>query len=101
MNNVEILLNKILKRLSTVIDPETGIDVIRMKLVINLNVDSDGKVTYDFRPSSPLCPIAAPLALDIIQAISEVPGVTKQAINVVDYIDADQLNITLKAFLHK
>jgi len=44
-------------KLTTVIDPETGVDVMRMKLVQDLVVTEDGKVSYKFRPSSPLCPI--------------------------------------------
>ena len=80
----------------TVIDPETGADVIRMRLIQDLQVDAAGKITYIFRPSSPLCPIAVPLALGIIEAIREVPGVTAQSITVVDYVQADVLNEILK-----
>ena len=80
----------------TVIDPETGADVIRMRLIQDLQVDAAGKITYIFRPSSPLCPIAVPLALGIIEAIREVPGVTAQNITVVDYVQADVLNEILK-----
>ncbi len=100
MENFE-LLEKISEKLSTVIDPETGVDVMRMKLVQNLMVEIDGKVTYQFRPSSPLCPIAVPLALAIIQAIKEVPGVTGQQITVVDYVEAEQLNEILSTILEE
>jgi len=89
----------VLDRLKTVIDPETGADVIRMQLVRDINVDDAGKVTYIFRPSSPLCPIAVPLAVMIIQAIGEVEGVTAQRITVVDYIQADRLNEILSSVL--
>ncbi len=100
MENFE-LLEIISEKLSTVIDPETGVDVMRMKLVQNLMVENDGKVTYQFRPSSPLCPIAVPLALAIIQAIKEVPGVTGQQITVVDYVEAEQLNEILSTILEE
>lgn len=95
------LLKAIGEKLMTVIDPETNTDVIRMRLVQNIVVDEAGKVTYTFRPSSPLCPIAVPLALGIIQAISEVPGVCGQNITVIDYIQADQLNEILKGVLEE
>jgi len=100
MENFE-LLEIISEKLSTVIDPETGVYVMRMKLVQNLMVEIDGKVTYQFRPSSPLCPIAVPLALAIIQAIKEVPGVTGQQITVVDYVEAEQLNEILSTILEE
>ena len=93
------LFQAILEKLVTVIDPETGVDVLRIKLVKDLTVDPDGKVTYIFRPSSPLCPIAVPLALAIIQVIKEVPGVTAQSVTVTDYVQADQLNDILLTIL--
>lgn len=91
------LRNAILERLSKVIDPETGVDVITMQLVQNITIDDAGKVTYTFRPSSPLCPIAVPLAVMIIQALGEVEGVTGQSITVVDYVEADKLNAILQS----
>lgn len=100
MENSE-LYNEIHQKLSTVIDPETGVDVMRMKLVKNLTLDTEGKVTYIFRPSSPLCPIAVLLALAIIQAIKEVPGVTAQRVTVTDYVQADQLNEILLTILEE
>lgn len=94
--NPEILREAVLEKLKGVIDPETGVDVIRMHLVQDLRVDNSGKVTYQFRPSSPLCPIAVPLALMILQAVQETPGVAGQQITVTDYIQADDLNAILK-----
>ena len=90
--NPEAVRNAILEKLASVIDPETGADVIHMRLVLELAVDAEGKATYIFRPSSPLCPIAVPLALSIIQAVGEVPGVSQQDMRVIDYVQADVLN---------
>ena len=93
------LRDAIIEKLISVFEPETGVDVIRMQLVREINIDDQNKVRYIFRPSSPLCPIAVPLALGIIQASSDVPGVSGQDITVVDYIQADQLNATLKTIV--
>jgi metal-sulfur cluster biosynthetic enzyme len=86
----------IIKRLSTVIDPETGVDVVRMKLIEDLEVNEDGLVSYKFRPSSPLCPIAIPLSLVIHQAVSEVEGVSGQEFEIVGYLGAAQLTALLQ-----
>lgn len=91
----------VVEKLMGVIDPETGVDVIRMRLIQDILIDETGKVTYTFRPSSPLCPIAVPLALGIMQAIAEVPGVSGQSITVVDYIQAEQLNEILQSVLEE
>jgi metal-sulfur cluster biosynthetic enzyme len=54
----------IVERLRVVIDPETGVDVMRMRLIEDLSVDGQtGRVSYRFRPSSPLCPLAVHLVL--------------------------------------
>ena len=89
--NGDSLKEAILEKLKTVIDPETGADVIRMRLIEDLSVSPEGAVRYVFRPSSPVCPIAVSLAVDIKRAVAEVPGVASQEILVKDYINADEL----------
>lgn len=96
MMDPESVKEAILARLSTVIDPETGVDVVRMRLIEDLTVDEEGVVRYKFRPSSPLCPIAVPLVLSIRQAVAEVEGVTRQEIEVVGYLKAAELNEMLR-----
>lgn len=87
----------IVERLREVIDPETGVDVMRMRLIEELRVDGEtGQVSYRFRPSSPLCPLAVHLALSIRKAVAGVPGVTEQDIEVVGYVGADELTALLK-----
>lgn len=85
----------VITALKEVIDPETGADVMRMRLVLDLQIHEDGTAEYIFRPSSPLCPIALKLVMDIIEAIKPVDGVTDQKVTVVDYSGADALNAIL------
>jgi metal-sulfur cluster biosynthetic enzyme len=87
----------IMERLREVIDPETNVDVLRMRLVEDLTVDEvTGMVRYRFRPSSPLCPLAVMLALRIRDAVARVPGITGQKIEVVGYVGAEELNALLR-----
>lgn len=81
----------ILVRLKSVIDPETNTDVIRMRLVENLWADALGKVRYTFCPSSFVCPIAIMLAMNIKNAVAEVPGVKSQEIAIEGYLMAEEL----------
>lgn len=99
MTEAQKLREAILDKLSTIIDPETGVDVVRMRLIEDLEVNLDGYVTYKFRPSSPLCPIAVPLSLLIQGAIAKIPGVTGQDMQVVGYIQAEELTAMLKEML--
>jgi metal-sulfur cluster biosynthetic enzyme len=95
--NVKLELREaILEKLATVIDPETGVDVVRMRLIEDLEVNEDGRVTYKFRPSSPLCPIAVPLSVMIQNAVASVAGVSGQEMQVVGYIQAEELTALLR-----
>jgi len=85
------LFQAITERWQKVIDPETGADVMRMRLVEDLAIDSNGQISYIFRPSSPLCPIAVYLVQKIKHAAAEVPGVAGQQITVTGYVAAEEL----------
>jgi metal-sulfur cluster biosynthetic enzyme len=91
MSDPEKLRLAILERLSKVIDPETGADVVRMKLIEALIVDASGQVSYTIRPSSPLCPVAVFLAVQVKLVVASVPGVSAQKITVTNYIEAEKL----------
>ena len=92
MYNPNQIREAVIDTLRNVIDPETGADVIRMGLVLDLEVHEDGTAEYIFRPSSPLCPIALTLVLAIIEAVKDVDGVTDQKVTVIDYIGVKSLN---------
>ncbi|NLE45855.1 MAG: DUF59 domain-containing protein [Chloroflexi bacterium] len=94
--NQDKLRDAILTRLSSVIDPETGVDVVRMRLIENLSVDKAGVARYTFHPSSPLCPLAVSLALAIRDAVAEVEGISGQEIAVEGYIKASELSAMLQ-----
>ena len=93
--NLVRLLEKIEETLCQVIDPETGMDVIRMKLVRDVKVGQEGDVELTFRPSSVLCPLGFQLGINIKEAVLEVPGVKSVRVNVDGFIHADQLRTLL------
>ena len=87
---------RITDRLKAVVDPETGMDVITMNMILDLEVTEDGRVSAKFRPTSPVCPIAVNLAINIKKAIQEVPGVSHVDLTVIDYVGQKMLNEQLK-----
>jgi metal-sulfur cluster biosynthetic enzyme len=99
MTNVDTLHQAILERLSKVIDPETGEDVVRMRLIEDLAIDERGRVACKFRPSSPFCPIAVPLAQTIQQAIAAVNGVSDVLLEVVGFALSNELTALLRQAL--
>ena len=99
MTDPKSLRQAILERLSQVIDPETGVDVVRMRLIEDLEVTADGYVRYKFRPSSPICPIAVPLSIAIKQAVDQVEGVTGQDLEIVGYMEAEKFTALFREWL--
>jgi len=91
MTTPDTLHQSIIERLSKVIDPETGVDVVRMRLIEDMTVSDNGLVSYKFRPSSPFCPIAIPLSIEIQQAVAAVEGVTGQEMEIVGFALGDDL----------
>jgi len=79
------------KALSEVIDPETGLSVMRMDLIHELHVDGEGHVSLVFRPSSPVCPMAYALAGSIKRKIQDISGVNSVRIMVENFDRAEHL----------
>jgi metal-sulfur cluster biosynthetic enzyme len=90
------LKEKVINRLKEVIDPGTLTDVVSMGLIKNLDTSKDGKITLDFQPSSPACPLALPLALKIKDALLDLSECKKPCITVIDHSMADEINRYLK-----
>ena len=90
------LLEKIKESLTQVIDSETGMDVMRMRLVRDLKVDRHGDVELTFRPSSVLCPLGFQLGINIKEAVLDVPGVKSVQVHVDGFIHGEQLKKILE-----
>ena len=90
------LRKNIIQTLKGVMDPGTTLDVVSMGLIKNLNVTEDGEVSLDFQPSSNICPLALPLALDIQNALKKVDGIKGLRVTIIDHQKADEVNKYLK-----
>lgn len=91
MNEANPLRAAIMENLQKVIDPETGVDVVRMRLIEDLAVDEAGRASCKFRPSSPFCPLAVPLSQSIHDAIAVTEGVTDVSVEIVGLALSDEL----------
>jgi len=74
------LENKVQAEVEKIIDPETGITFGQMKLITGLKEIEPGLVKIDFVPSSPFCPIAFKLAMDVRRAAERIKGVRKAVV---------------------
>lgn len=85
------LLGRVKESLSRVVHPETGMDVMRMKLVRDLKVHKDGKIELRFRPYSMYCPAGFRQGIEIKKAIKSVTGVKGVHVKVDGHICAERL----------
>jgi metal-sulfur cluster biosynthetic enzyme len=72
----------VLEALSNVIDPELGLDFVELGLVYDVAID-DGRVSVTFTLTTPACPIGPQVSEQMVEFVSEVPGVTAVTPNMV------------------
>ena len=90
---------EIQEALRGIVDPGTGLDVVRMGLVKNTRLEREDKgytATLTFRPSSPVCPMAFKLAWDMKQCAQRVHSIEAVEIKVEGYNRAAELEAVLK-----
>jgi len=92
------LKEKILDKLREVYDPELREDVLKLKLVYDLDVDeNEGIVNVKFRPTVENCPVGLQLAIAIKKAILSIDGVKKANVKVENFIWAKETEEFLSA----
>ena len=92
------LKEQIIEKLKAVYDPELREDVVKLKLVYDLNVDEEnGVVSIKFRPTVENCPVGLQLAIAIKKAILSVDGVKRANVKVENFIWAKEAEEFLKA----
>jgi metal-sulfur cluster biosynthetic enzyme len=88
------LEDKVRDAVGQVTDPETGMTFAEMQMITNVKEEEPGVFKVEFVPSSPFCPIAFKLAMDIKNAALEVPGVRKALIYCRGHMMEQQINET-------
>jgi len=72
---------EIKKRLKSIIDPHTGMDIMAMDLIKKIIIEKDKAVIY-FTPTSPACPITGYFAEKIREQAEKVKGIKKAEIKI-------------------
>jgi metal-sulfur cluster biosynthetic enzyme len=94
MKGLTKLEDKVREAVGRVVDPETGMTFADMQMITNVEEEQAGVLKVEFVPSSPFCPIAFKLALDIKNAASKVPGVKKASVYCRGHSMEQQINET-------
>lgn len=86
-----------LEALDQVMDVEINMSVIQGKMIHGLKVSPGlDSISLKFRPTSPVCPIALQLALQIKDALLDVDAFERVNLEVVDHNMKDQIHDILR-----
>ena len=86
------LEDKVREAVGKVVDPETGLTFGEMQMITNVKEEEPGAVKVEFIPSSPFCPIAFKLAMDVKNAALKVAGVKKALVYCRGHMMEQQIN---------
>jgi FeS assembly SUF system protein len=77
------LTGEIVGALKTVYDPEIPADIYELGLIYKVDIDDDRMVNIDMTLTTPNCPSAAELPMQVENAVAGVPGVREAKVNIV------------------
>ena len=70
------LETQIMNALKTVYDPEIPVDIYELGMIYEIEVDPDGVGHVVMTLTSPNCPVADSLVLEVEERIKMIPGIT-------------------------
>ena len=77
------LSNEIVDALKTVFDPEIPADIYELGLIYKVDIEDDRMVNIDMTLTTPNCPSAAELLMQVENAVTSVPGVREAKVTIV------------------
>jgi metal-sulfur cluster biosynthetic enzyme len=86
------LEDKVRETVGKVVDLETGLTFSEMHMITSVKEEEPSVVKVDFVPSSPFCPIAFKLAMDLKSAALRVVGVKKIFVYCRGHMMEQQIN---------
>ncbi len=73
----------IIAGLKEIYDPEIPVDIFELGLIYEVKIKADGFVEIDMTLTSPNCPVAESLPVDVKNKVESVEGVSEAKVNIV------------------
>ena len=77
------LQGKIIEAIKTVFDPEIPVDIYKLGLIYDIIVDTDKNVLVNMTLTSPACPSAQQLPVEVRHKVRSLPEVTDARVEIV------------------
>jgi len=78
-----ILEGKVIDVIRTCFDPEIPVNIYELGLIYDVKVEPPGVVGVRMTLTSPACPVAGTLPVEVESKIRDLPGVTEAKVEVV------------------
>lgn len=78
-----VVREQVIEQLRNVFDPEIPVNIYELGLVYKVDVSADGHVKIEMTLTSPACPSAAEIPLDVKKKAGTVPGVRSVEVEIV------------------
>jgi FeS assembly SUF system protein len=76
------LKNDVIAAIKTVYDPEIPVNIWEVGLIYDVSVDDTGRAHILMTLTSPHCPVAETLPIDVQQAVEAVEGVSSAEVEI-------------------
>jgi FeS assembly SUF system protein len=80
---LEALRERVIAALKTCYDPEIPVDIYELGLIYEIEVERSGAVKIRMTLTSPMCPVAESLPVEVKQKVEELPSVGGVEIDLV------------------
>jgi FeS assembly SUF system protein len=74
---------KAIEEIKKIFDPEIPVNIYELGLIYKVEVDDKNKVNIDMTLTSPNCPVAESLPVDVKDSIKKIEGVSDVNVNVI------------------
>lgn len=75
--------DEIIKALKTIYDPEIPVDIFELGLIYEIGIQDDGHVNVQMTLTSPNCPVAESLPVEVEEKTASVEGVKSAKVDIV------------------
>jgi FeS assembly SUF system protein len=74
---------KVIEKLKTVFDPEIPVNIYDLGLVYNIKIERNGRVEIEMTLTSPNCPVAEILPIEVERKVISIAGVSDVHVEIV------------------
>jgi len=80
---IKELGDKIIKMISTIYDPEIPVNIYELGLIYDVEISEDRDVRIEMTLTSPNCPVAESLPVDVENVVKEIDTIENVKVNIV------------------